>query len=77
MNAGSIIGDSGRKTKKFVKELMNEDMIFGVGTDAHGVRSRVPQMKKAVDYVKKKYGEEYMRRIFFDNAAEMLRKQTK
>lgn len=75
VNAGSIIGDSGRKTKKFVKKLMDEDLVFGVGTDAHGVQTRAPRMKKAADYVKKKYGEEYMRRIFFDNAATLLRKR--
>lgn len=75
VNAGSIIGDGGRKAKKFVKELMDQDMVFGVGTDAHGVKTRAPKMKKAADYVKKKYGEEYMRRIFFDNAATLLRKR--
>ena len=63
------------RAKKFVKELMDEDMVFGVGTDAHGVQTRAPKMKKAADYVKKKYGEEYMRRIFFDNAATLLRKR--
>ena len=75
VNAGSIIGDGGRRAKRFVKELMDEDMVFGVGTDAHGVQTRAPKMKKAADYVKKKYGEEYMRRIFFDNAATLLRKR--
>lgn len=77
VNAGSIIGDSGRKIKKFIKELMEEDLIFCVGTDAHGAKHRAPRMKKAADYVKKKYGEEYMRRIFFSNAKTMLRKLRK
>ena len=34
-------------------------------------------MKKAAEYVRKKYGEEYMRRIFFSNAADMLKKKKK
>lgn len=74
VNAGSIIGESGRNCKKFVKKLMGQDFVFGVGTDAHDSTMRAPKMKKAADYVKRKYGEEYMRHIFFDNAATLLRK---
>ena len=74
VNAGSITGESGRRAKKFIRELMNQDMVFGVGTDAHGAHMRMPKMKKAAEYVKKKYGEDYMRRIFFDNPAGLLRK---
>lgn len=77
VNAGSIIGDGGRKIKKFIKELMGENLVFCVGTDAHGSRHRAPRMKKAADYVAKKYGEEYMRRIFFGNAKVMLKKIVK
>lgn len=34
-------------------------------------------MRKAAEYVEKKYGEEYARRIFFSNARIMLRKKKK
>lgn len=77
VNAGSIIGNSGRKIKNFVRDLMDEDLVFCVGTDAHDVKRRAPRMKKAADYVKKKHGEEYMRRIFFSNAMVMLKKRKK
>lgn len=75
VNAGSIIGNSGRSVKKFVKELLEAEMVFCVGTDAHDHKKRVPHMHKAAHYVEKKYGEEYARRIFFNNAAMMLKKQ--
>lgn len=74
INAGSICGDSGRKIKKFVLQLMDEDLVFCVGTDAHGAKNRPPHMKKAAENVQKKYGKEYARRIFFSNAKEMLKK---
>lgn len=74
INAGTISGESGRRAKQFVKELMEQDMVFGVGTDAHHSDRRAPRMKKAAACVKKKYGEDYMRRIFFSNAASLLRK---
>lgn len=77
INTGSITGENGRKVKKFVRDLMEENMVFCVGTDAHSADRRAPRMKKAAAYVANKYGEEYMRRIFFSNAMLMLRKQKK
>ena len=74
INAGSITGDGSRKIKKFVRALLDQDLVYCVGTDAHNTTNRAPHMRKAADYVCKKYGEEYMRRIFFSNAKEMLKK---
>lgn len=74
INSGSITGDSGKQAKQFVKELMEKDMVFAVSTDAHNSTNRLPRMKKAAGYVAKKYGEEYAKKIFFTNAATMVRK---
>lgn len=74
VNAGSITGDSGRRAKQFVKRLMEQDIVFGVGTDAHNADNRAPRMEKAAAYVKKKYGAAYMKKIFYSNAAAMLKK---
>lgn len=74
VNADSICGINGKKIKKFVKYLMDEDAVYCVGTDAHGVKTRPPRMRKAAEQVRKTYGEEYARRIFFSNAKEMLRR---
>lgn len=75
VNADSICGMNRKKLKKFVKYLMDEDAVYCVGTDAHGVKTRPPRMKKAAGYVRKIYGEEYARRIFSDNAGEMLKRE--
>lgn len=77
VNADSIAGKSGWSIRRYIKQLMEHDLVFCVGTDAHNTTSRSPQMKKAAEYVKKKYGEEYMRRIFFGNATVMLKKKKK
>lgn len=73
VNADSIIGGGGRKAKQFIKTLMERDMVFGVGTDAHNSGSRAPRMKKAATYVGKKYGEEYMDKIFSINASALVK----
>ncbi len=75
INTGSIVGKYGKEAKKYVYSLMEQDLVFGVGTDAHNAFSRSPKIKKAADLIEKKYGKEYRRRIFFDNAASLLRKR--
>ena len=75
VNADSITGESGWKAKRFVRRLIDERLVFCVGTDAHDPKRRPPRMKKAAEYVEKKCGEDYARRIFFSNPRIMLRKK--
>lgn len=75
VNAQSIIKERNPKAKKLMRFLLEKELVFCVGTDAHGVRKRPPRLKKAAHYVSKKYGERYARRIFFSNALQMLKKQ--
>lgn len=74
VNAGSIYGKSGRSAKRFVKHLLDRDLVFCVGTDAHNTKDRSPRMRKAADYVTQHYGAKTTRRIFFSNAMQMLKK---
>ena len=77
VNADSITGESGWKAKRFVRRLIDERLVFCVGTDAHDPKRRPPRMKKAAEYVEKKCVEYYARRIFFINPRIMLRKKRK
>ena len=75
VNADSITGGAGRKIKKFIGALLDEELIYCVGTDAHDKKHRSPKMKKAAAYVEKMCGEEYMRQIFYENAKEMVKRR--
>lgn len=75
VNARSIIKERNPKAKKLIRFLLENELVYCVGTDAHGVRKRSPKINKAAYYVSKKYGESYARRIFFSNALQMLKKQ--
>lgn len=77
VNASSITGDGGWKAKRLVRQLLDKRLVFCVGTDAHDPNRRPPRMKKAAEYVEKKCGEDYARRIFFSNPRVMLRKKRK
>ena len=57
--------------KKFVRRLFKENLVHFVGTDAHDTKGRRPRLKRAAGYIRKHFGEETYRRIFFDNPARV------
>lgn len=73
INAGSIIGNNGRTVKRFVKKMLAEEYVHFVGTDAHSSGKRSPMIKKSADYVEKKYGYEYTKKIFRTNGMKVLK----
>lgn len=72
INAGSVLGRQGGKIKKFCRELMKEDLVDFIASDTHDLKSRRPNLGKCADYIEKKYGEEYARRIFLENPAAII-----
>ena len=73
VNAESILGKSGRKTKKWMMQLMKRDMIHYIASDSHNTLERVPNLGKCYKYVKRRLGREYARRIFYNNPMKILR----
>ena len=73
VNAGSVVGTAGSKAKKFVKRLMKEQIVDLIGTDAHSSGRRAPRMQECAKYIYRKYGENYARDMFHDNAEKILR----
>lgn len=72
LNAGSILGKTGHKVKKFTLYLLKNRMVHFVSTDAHSDRTRAPRLKEAAKFVSKKFGEDYCRELFYDNANKLL-----
>ncbi len=72
VNSGSVMGNSGRTAKRFIKELLKNRLIHFVATDAHNDSGRAPELKKAAQYISRKYGEDYCNRIFKDNIDSVL-----
>ncbi len=72
VNASSVIGENGFKIKKFVKKLLNRELVDYVATDAHSTRNRTFKIKKCRSYLYHKYDHEYINKILFENAIEDL-----
>lgn len=72
VNANSIMGGHGGKEKRFCRKLIKYDLLNFVGTDAHRDDTRKPEIQKCVQWVIRKYGEEYARLIFESNPQKII-----
>ncbi len=67
VNAGSILGEDGRRIKKFCRDLMKQNLVDFVGSDTHNTTSRTLNLEKCASYVARKMGKTYARRLFYEN----------
>lgn len=67
VNAGSIMGNYGFGIRQFVKKMLKQNLLHFVATDAHDLTGRRSCLSECAEYVRKKYGESSMRRLFYDN----------
>lgn len=72
MNSDTVIGNQGSKIKKFVKHLLNEELVDVIGTDAHSNGHRAPKMTECANYLFKKYGDDYATRLLRENSITIL-----
>ncbi len=72
VNASSVVGKFGLKVKKFIKMLMKYDMVHFIGTDAHNVKERGPDLEACSAYIEKKFGSEYRDELLIKNPKNYL-----
>ena len=67
VNAGSVMGKFGAKTKRFVKKALKQQQVHFIATDAHDMDKRAPYLSGCADYIGKKYGKDYRKKLFYEN----------
>ncbi|MBE5757162.1 MAG: hypothetical protein E7342_05100 [Clostridiales bacterium] len=72
VNASTVIGKGLFKENKITKWLLKNDLVDFVASDIHYNRDN--NLKKAYDFVEKKYGKDRAERLFNLNAREFLLK---
>lgn len=75
VNTGSIMGNFGLGTKMLVKKILAGRLVHFVATDAHDTGKRAPRMAECAAYIKRKYGQEYMRELLYENPMHVLRNE--
>ncbi len=71
-NASSILGRHGRREKRFLRRLLEEERLHFVATDAHDLSGRPPVLSKCAVYLEKKYGERLTERLLHENPRKMM-----
>lgn len=72
VNASSVTGDNGFKTKSNVKNMLKLGLVDFVGTDAHSDGKRAPYMEKCASVLYNKYAENYADALLYGNAQRLL-----
>lgn len=67
VNAGSVMGNAGAKTKRLVRNILKQRQVHFIATDAHDLGKRAPCLSDCVRFISKKYGEDYSRKLFCEN----------
>ena len=73
LNADSILGSDGFGIKRACRKILKEDLADIVASDAHNMSDRCNRMRRCMDYVGSKYGEEMARRLFVINPDMIIR----
>lgn len=73
VNTGSIMGRYGLEAKSYTRKLLKRQMVHFVATDAHDTGRRAPAMKECAEYLAKRYGEAYTKRLLIRNPQAVLK----
>ena len=76
VNASSVVGGNGLSTKRFVKKVLERNLIHFIGTDAHGANIRPPHIKKCAQYIQKKYGDERLELLLYHHPMRIIQNKS-
>lgn len=78
VNASSVMEGLFSRTGRFVRRLLAEHKVSFIGTDAHRDHGeRQPFMTECAAYIIKRYGEDYARKVLYENATELIRERAR
>jgi protein-tyrosine phosphatase len=75
VNASSVMGKYGFGISHFTRKLLKQQLIHFIASDAHDTGRRAPQLLDCRNYVERKFGEDYAKKLFFTNPANVIRNE--
>lgn len=72
LNADSIMGKCGYQTKNLCHNLLKDECVHFIASDAHDITKRPPLLRDCFLTIRKKYAEEYAARVFYENAQAVI-----
>jgi protein-tyrosine phosphatase len=75
LNGSSITGKMGERVKKFAEKLLLRDMVHCLGSDAHGVNQRRPDLTAAVKKISDMVGLDMTKRLVKVNPGKIVKNE--
>ncbi|MBE5965882.1 MAG: hypothetical protein E7255_02770 [Lachnospiraceae bacterium] len=72
LNLSSLVGGIAKQSVHFAHKLIKRGWVHFLGTDAHGVERRPPVIENALGYLYRRYGEDIIQQLLWDNPLRML-----
>lgn len=72
VSSGAFVGEDGLKAMWIARNLLKKGLVHFVGSDAHNVTDRAPNLRKCMEYIEKKEGREYAKNLFINNPKKIL-----
>lgn len=72
INADSILGMDGKTGERFCKKILKNQWADIVASDAHGESKRAFHLAQSMEFVARKYGEDYAELLFYENPKRII-----
>lgn len=75
INASSVGRSFDVKNSHYIKQLLENELIHFIASDAHDLKERTPNMSRCYEWLNKHYGSEYTDQLMYENALYILQKE--
>lgn len=72
LNADSVLGKRGFRARRFCHRMLKGHKAHFIATDAHDHQLRPPRLNTCYELVRRRYGSDYARALFYENARVVL-----
>lgn len=75
MNADSVMGKLGLRIKRYCQKMLEGKYVHFIASDAHDETHRPPLLKECYQHISEKYGEDYARKLFWENPQAVIKNE--
>jgi len=75
VNGGSILGHFGKEIQKVALQLLEQELVHFIASDAHSPKIRQYVLKPVYEFLQDKIPEDYLKRLLFDHQKMILDQQ--
>ena len=72
INAYSLVKEKSNSIRNFARKLLSDQLVDFIGSDAHKINHRPPELLSGVDYIYTSCDKEYADAVCFKNAERLL-----